>query len=315
MAHRSPLTIERIVSAAVAVADRRGLAAVSMRNVGGELGVEAMSLYHHVVNKDALLDALVDWLFRQIEPPPADRPWRRAMAERAASLRALLVAHPWGLGLVESRRAASPALLRHHDAVLANLRHDGFSVALAASAFSVIDAYVYGFALTETHLPFGDGETAEDFVTELGPALGLDAYPHLAEMIAEEVVGREYTYGREFTLGLELILDGLARRFDSEIADPASGTGAREGHTGGMSDEREGDETARVADNVPTPEEQEILLDAYDLDGDGKVSIVEDARATLGIVDAKLEEIAEEGGVRGKLADAARKVVDKIDND
>lgn len=214
MARRAPLTVERIITAAVAVADRGGLPAVSMRNVGAELGVEAMSLYHHVANKDALLDALVDWLFRQLELPPAEQPWRQAMTERAAAQRALLVAHPWGLGLVESRRAVLPALLRHHDAVLGNLRHNGFTVTLAANAFSVIDAYVYGFALTETHLPFGVDETADDFIAEFGPAIGVDAYPHLAELIAAEVVGRGYTYGREFEIGLELILDGLARRLD-----------------------------------------------------------------------------------------------------
>ena len=155
---RPALTRDRVVDAAVRVADRGGLAHVSMRNVGRELGVEAMSLYHHVAGKDALLDALADRVYGEIALPAPDLPWRPAMADRAASARAVLAAHPWALGLIESRRDPGPALLRHHDTVLGCLRRNGFSVALAAHAFSVIDAYVYGFVLTEVNLPFSPGE-------------------------------------------------------------------------------------------------------------------------------------------------------------
>jgi AcrR family transcriptional regulator len=207
---RPALTRERIVAAAVRVADRGGLAAVSMRNVGRELGVEAMSLYHHVAGKDALLDALADWIFTRIALPAPDDPWRPAMAARAASARTVLSAHPWALGLLESRRNPGPALLRHHDAVIGSLRRGGFSVALAAHAYSVIDAYVYGFVLTEVNLPFEADEGAEVFVASLG--LVAEEYPHLAEMIAEQVRGREYAYADEFGYGLDLILDGLEKR-------------------------------------------------------------------------------------------------------
>ena len=137
-----------------------------MRSVGRELDVEAMSLYHHVASKDALLDGLADWVFERIDTPSASGPWRSEMERRAHSARTVLAAHPWGLGLIESRRSPGPATLRHHDAVLGCLRASGFTVALAAHAFSVLDAYVYGFVLTEVNLPFQPGESAEDFVEE-----------------------------------------------------------------------------------------------------------------------------------------------------
>ena len=210
MPARPALSRDRVVEAASRVADSGGLSSVSMRNVGKELGVEAMSLYHHIAGKDALLDALADRIFAAIELPDVDDPWRPAMAARAASARAVLSAHPWGLGLIESRRDPGPALLRHHDTVLGCLRRSGFPVALAAHAFSVIDAYVHGFVLTELNLPFEPGEATEEFVETL--ALPVDDYPHLAEMISEQVRGRQYAYADEFSYGLELILDGLEER-------------------------------------------------------------------------------------------------------
>jgi len=216
MARRPALTRELIVEAAVRVADAGGLAAVTMRNVGREVGVEAMSLYHHVATKDVLLDHLADWAYTRIEVPEPTTPWRRAMAERAASARRTLAAHPWALGLVESRRHPGPALLRHHDAVLGNLRANGFSVVLAAHAFSALDSYVYGFVLTELNLPFEGTETAEEFASGLSDLLDPERYPHLVEMIAEQVTGRSYAYGDEFTYGLELILDGLERHRRAE---------------------------------------------------------------------------------------------------
>ncbi|MBB5788228.1 TetR/AcrR family transcriptional regulator [Jiangella mangrovi] len=212
MTTRPALSRERIVEAAVQVADRGGLAQVSMRNVGKELGVEAMSLYHHIKGKDDLLDALADWIFTRIALPGLDDPWRPAMTERAASARATLGGHPWALGLIESRRDGGPALLRHHDTVLGCLRRNGFSVALAAHAFSALDAYVYGFVLTELNLPFDAPSGAEELAGELRQALPVDEFPYLIEMIEEKVIGRDYTYGSEFEYGLDLILDGLADR-------------------------------------------------------------------------------------------------------
>lgn len=210
MARRPALTVERIVDAAVAVADRGGLAAVSMRHVGAELGVEAMSLYHHIRGKEALLDLLADWIFAQIELPTIEKPWRAEMVLRAESARAVLSAHSWALGLTESRSNPGPALLRHHDTILGCLRYNGFPVALATSTFSAIDSYVHGFVLTELSVPIETAEDTEQFVETL--QLPAQEYPHMAEMFVELVVGARYTYADEFAFGLDLILDALEVR-------------------------------------------------------------------------------------------------------
>ena len=210
MTLRTPLSRERIVDAAAAVADEHGLAGVSMRSVGKRLGVEAMSLYHHVDGKEQLLDELADWVFARIRRAVPGADWRDEMRQRARSARQTLAAHPWGLALVESRRTPGPAVLAHHDGVLGCLRRGGFSVRLAAHAFSVLDAYVYGFVLTEQRLPFEPGERVEDFAAGLD--LAAAQYPHLVEMVTETVVGQDYDYGDEFEHGLELVLDGLAGR-------------------------------------------------------------------------------------------------------
>jgi AcrR family transcriptional regulator len=225
---RPPLSRDRVIDAASRVADASGLAGVSMRSVGRELEVEAMSLYHHVASKDALLDGLADWVFARMSTPATDRPWRGEMDERAHSARSVLFAHPWGLGLIESRRSPGPSSLGHHDAVLGCLRASGFSVPLAAHAFSVLDAYVFGFVLTEVNLPFQPGEPAEAFVEQLsveshGP---LDeTYPHLAEMIAVQVTGRDYQYGDEFDYGLALVLDGLEAALQADLDADVRGRG------------------------------------------------------------------------------------------
>ena len=125
-----------------------------MRKLAQELGVEAMSLYHHVANKDDILDGIVDVVFSEIDLPTNDIDWRAAMRQRAISARQALRRHPWATGLMESRSTPGPATLRHHDAVLGILRNAGFSIELAAHAFSVLDSYVYGFALQESSLPF-----------------------------------------------------------------------------------------------------------------------------------------------------------------
>ena len=210
MTKRAALTRDRIVLAAVRVADRSGLSGVSMRTVGRELGVEAMSLYHHIAGKDDLLDELADWIFTRISLPTAHQPWRQAMIDKAASTRSMLTQHSWALGLIESRRNPGPALLGHHDAVLGCLRGNGFPVALATHAFSAVDAYVFGFVLSELNLPMEPGESAEEFVKEIG--LPTDTYPHLAEMLADQVIGQKFSYANEFDYGLDLILDGLEER-------------------------------------------------------------------------------------------------------
>lgn len=208
---RSPLSRERVVTAAVALADEIGLDALSMRKLAQALGVEAMSLYHHVANKDDLLDGMVDAVFTEIEAPPIGGPWRPAIRARCTSLRAVLLAHPWAVGLLDSRQSPGLATLAHHDAVIGCLRADGFTVAHTALAFATLDAFVYGFAVQELALPFDDGQSAGDLAAEiLGP--GDDTpFPHLAELAAEHVIRPDYAFAQEFEPGLDLILDGLER--------------------------------------------------------------------------------------------------------
>lgn len=208
---RTSLSRERVLQAAVRVADERGVGSVTMRKVAEHLGVEAMSLYHHVANKDEILDGIVDLVFAEIELPDGGADWRTAMRRRAASAREVLGRHPWALGLMESRRNPGPATLRHHDAVIGSLRAAGFSIAMAAHAFSAVDSYVYGFVLQESNLPFRTPEELEEVAETMSRHMPAGAYPHLAEMMAEHALRPGYAYAEEFAFGLDLILDGLQK--------------------------------------------------------------------------------------------------------
>jgi len=207
---RTPLSRERVLRAAVTVADKSGLESVTMRNVGDKLHVEAMSLYNHVANKNDMLDGIVDVVFGEISLPAARAPWKSAMRKRATSAHEALLRHPWAPSLMQSRTKPGPATMRHHDSVLATLRNAGFSLVMAAHAFSVIDAYVYGFALQQINIPLQSREqTAAVGDSILRQLAG--AYPHLAEMITKHAMRPGYDYAKEFEFGLDLILDGLER--------------------------------------------------------------------------------------------------------
>lgn len=208
---RSPLDRERIVAAAVTLADDDGLAAVSMRKVAARLGVEAMSLYHYVANKDDLLDGMVDAVTAEFVVPPDAEDWQAALRGRCHAARAALHRHPWAVGLMDSRSSPGLATLRHHEAVLASLRDGGFSVAGAAHAFALIDSFLYGFALQERNLPFESGDDltqlADDIVGHLPP----DEFPCVIEMATQHLMTPGYDFGDEFAHGLELVLDALER--------------------------------------------------------------------------------------------------------
>src|SRR3712207_2367365 len=211
MKARVPLTRDRVLEAAVALADETGIESLSMRKLGEAVGVEAMSLYNHVANKVDLLDGMIDVVFGEIGLPSADDDWRTAMRQRAVSVRRVLSRHRWAIGLMESRTSPGPATLRHHDAVIGCLRRAGFSVALAAHAFSALDSYIYGFALQERGLPFDTPEQTAALAQVLLAQFPVDEYPHLAELTTEHVLRPGYDYGKEFEFGLDLILDGLER--------------------------------------------------------------------------------------------------------
>lgn len=208
---RRPLTREACTAAAVALADARGLKDVTMRALAAELGIEAMSLYHHVRNKDDLLDGMVDAVFAEIELPPADATdWTEAMRDRARSLRDVLLRHPWALTLMESRATPGPNTLRHHDAVIGCCRRLGFSVADTAHAFSLIDSYVYGFVMQEINLPFRPGDDLVETIAAMVPADFADRYPHFAELAAEHVIRPGYEYADEFEFGITTVLAAIA---------------------------------------------------------------------------------------------------------
>ena len=212
---RTPLSRERVLRAAVTFADSGGISSLSMRKLGEVLGVEAMSLYNHVASKGDLLDGMIDLVFSEIGLPSAEAGWKTAMRQRAVSARQVLSRHRWAIGLMESRSSPGPATLRHHDAVIGSLREAGFPVALAAHAFSVLDSYIYGFALQEASLPFEGGEETADLARMIMARFTPEEYPHLAELTVEHVLQPGYDYGDEFDFGLNLILDGLEKARDT----------------------------------------------------------------------------------------------------
>ncbi|MGL5861049.1 MAG: TetR/AcrR family transcriptional regulator, partial [Phycicoccus sp.] len=146
---RAGLSRDRVVTAALALADDRGLPAASMRAVAARLGVEAMSLYHHVRGRDDLLDGMVDAVFAEIHRPTATGDWRGELRRRSVSGREALRRHPWAAGVMNSRRSPGPATIAHHDAVLGCLRTAGFDLPATGSAVALLDAHLYGFALQE----------------------------------------------------------------------------------------------------------------------------------------------------------------------
>ena len=196
---------------AIALADERGLTALTMRKLANELGVEAMSLYNHVASKDDLLDGMIDIVFSEIEPPAAGGDWKAELRKRAASTRDVLNRHRWAIGEMEGRTSHGPSNLRLHDAVLGCLRGAGFSIEMTVHAVSVQDAYIYGFALQQSDM---SSETPEDFAADAQRqmreyAAALADYPHLVEVVGGHVAKAGYDYDAEFLFGLDVILDRL----------------------------------------------------------------------------------------------------------
>ena len=218
---RAPLTKERILGAAIALADRDGIDSLTMRKLADELGAGAMSLYHYVPNKDELLGGMVDLVFSEIELPAIGVDWKTALRRRAISTREVLNRHRWAVGLMESRVMPGPASLRVHNAVLGYLREGGFPIEMAIQAYSVQDAYIYGFALQEKTVPFDSAEesaaVAEEQVRQFeAQQVGAlaEEFPYLAEVVGGHVAKVGYDFAEAFEYGLDLILDALERRRD-----------------------------------------------------------------------------------------------------
>jgi AcrR family transcriptional regulator len=219
---RRQLSRERVLSGAVALADEGGVAALTIRSLAQHLGVKPMTLYHYVANKSEILDAIVDVVFSEIDLPTAAADWRSEIHLRASSARRVLRSHSWAIGLLESRTTPGPATLRHHDAMLGTLRGAGFSVEMTAHAYALIDAYVYGFALSEAAVPFDGPETVAQVAGPIIRSFSAGAYPHLVELTTEHILQPGYDFGDEFDFGLNLILDALSRFLPDHAAEATS---------------------------------------------------------------------------------------------
>lgn len=210
---REPLSRSRILVTALALADEGGVDAISMRRLGQRLQVEAMSLYNHVANKDEILDGLAEMVLGEIEVPSPGEDWQDGMRRRASSARAAFRRHPWAMGLVERHSTStSPQRLGYHDAILGVLRTAGFDDRLAMRAFSILDAYIFGFILQELNLSFDDDASLQEVGADLLRQMA-ESYPHLTQVTAD-AMAQGYDQVDEFRFGLDLILDALERQRD-----------------------------------------------------------------------------------------------------
>jgi len=208
---RPRLSAQRVLAGAVALADETGIEQLTIRRLADALDVKPMTIYHHVPNKEAIIDGMVDLVFAEIEAPDPQLEWSSAIRRRCSSARVVLGRHPWATPLMETRTSPGPATLAHHDAVLGCFRRGGMSLEMTAHAYALVDAYVYGFALQEASLPATSGADIAELAAEIIEHFPADAYPHLFEFTTEHVLKPGYDFTSEFEFGLGVILDGLER--------------------------------------------------------------------------------------------------------
>lgn len=219
---RHALSRDAVLRAAVSLADGHGLAALTMRSLGLALGVQAMSLYNHIPNKDKLLEEMVDLVVSEIEVPTSAEPWKLAMAKRAHSAHRVLMRHPWACGLLMSQANVGPAMLRYVDATITCLRGAGFSLAWVDHAWNALDSYIYGFTLQKLNFPFEAGEYAQVAAGFL-PVLAAGHYPGLLALTEEVIAGRHDGL-HDLSFGLELLLDGLERQLERRLSPSRLGS-------------------------------------------------------------------------------------------
>lgn len=205
---RSPLTRDRVLAAAIEIADKQGVGSVTMRAVASKLGVEAMSLYNHVASKDDILDGMVDLVVEQIDLPQDTSGWRDAMRCRAVSAHKVFGRHPWVPVLLDSRQSSGPSGLRYFDWVLGTLFEAGFSMDEAMRSFSLLDAYIYGFGIQQFNYSAESDAPAEERAEMLLAYIPPEQYPNLHRM-AMHAMQSGYDAEADFEFGLEIILDGL----------------------------------------------------------------------------------------------------------
>lgn len=211
-AERAPLSRDRVLDGAIAIADAGGISSLTIRSLAQELGVKPMSVYHYVANKDEIIDGIVDRVYGEMELPAAEGDWREEMHRRCTSTREVLGRHPWAIPLLQSRTAPGPATLHHHDSVIACLRGAGLSVEMTAHALALIDSYVFGFALSEAALPIHGPEAVPEIAEAIMQRFATGAYPHLLEFSTAHVMKPGYDFGEEFEFGLGVVLDAFAGR-------------------------------------------------------------------------------------------------------
>jgi AcrR family transcriptional regulator len=213
---RAPLTRERVLRAAVRLADEGGIESLSMRRLGQELGVQAMSLYNHVAGKDDIRSGILELVLGEIDNAPAGADWKAALRETAISAHDVLVRHPWAAGMMHTTPRIIPARMEWMEGVLGTLREAGFSADLTHHAYHALDSHITGFTLWEVSFPFATREEladlAEGFLGQISP----DVYPYVIEHAQQHLDEPHPEAPSEFEFGLDLILDGLER-----IRDPS----------------------------------------------------------------------------------------------
>jgi AcrR family transcriptional regulator len=208
---RVPLTKERVLRAAIRLADEGGFESLTMRRLGQELGVQAMSLYNHVANKDDIHDGIVDMVMDEVEVPANETDWKAAIRQSAISHHDALLRHRWAAGLMMATPRVSRPRMRWMEWLLQTLREAGFSANMTHHAYHALDSHIMGFTLWQVSFPFETREElldlAEDFLKEI-PA---DEYPYVIEHAQEHLAEPNPDEPNEFEFGLDLILDGLER--------------------------------------------------------------------------------------------------------
>ena len=210
---RTPLNRDRVLRAALAFVDERGLEELSMRKLAQELGVEAMSLYNHVDNKDDIVGGILDLVGNEAEAPSAGGDWKEAMRRSAVSAHEAFSRHPWAARIWMSAPRSSEDRMRHADAMLRCFAEAGFPDDLTYHAFHVVNGYTLGFTLQEVNFPY-DREELKELAAKFLREFPADEYPYLAQHIAQHVEPSEQHQGA-FEFGLDLILDGLERLRDA----------------------------------------------------------------------------------------------------
>ena len=212
---RVPLSRERVLQAAVRLADESGIDALSMRRLGQELGVEAMSLYNHVTNKDDLHQGIVELVLSEVESPRDGGDWKEEIRRTAISSYQAFVRHRWACGLMMRGPSVSPVRMEWMEAVLRTLRTAGFSADLTHHAYHALDSHITGFTLWIVSMPFETHEELVSLAEGFLPTVSSEKFPYFVEHAEQHLLPPDPDERSEFEFGLDLILEGLERRLDA----------------------------------------------------------------------------------------------------